>query len=203
MGTALSQLDDDDMHGSDESEGDDEDSGQLSAAQVAAHFGGPDSKNVYAAYQTDPNRPRTKEEIMKEVISKSKFHKLERQQDKADTDTLVNTLDEQFADIRRMMEYRPTKAEAPAAAVVQDDYDKRARELLFDPKVRATDRTKTDEEVAKLEFERLQKAEQQRLRRMKGEESEEEEEDEDGLFNNRVFSSVQLSFYRILTFFFV
>jgi hypothetical protein len=37
-----------------------------------------------------------------------------------------------------------------------DDFDRKARELLFDAKVRATDRTKTDEELAKEELEKLE-----------------------------------------------
>ena len=154
MGTALSQLDDDDLSGGldgdddDESGGGERDSGQLTAQQVAAHFGGGGAgagqqQHLYAAYGShgaanDPDRPRTKEEVMREVISKAKFFKAERQQEKMGNDELISTLDDQFADIRKMMEYRPTKAEAgkdDAAAGVQDDYDMRARELLFDPKV--------------------------------------------------------------------
>ncbi len=37
-----------------------------------------------------------------------------------------------------------------------DDFDRKARELLFDAKVRASDRTKTDEEIAKDELEKLE-----------------------------------------------
>jgi nucleolar protein 14 len=48
------------------------------------------------------------------------------------------------------------------------DYDKFVRELAFDHRARPTDRTKTEEEIAVEEKEKLEKAEKARKRRMEG-----------------------------------
>ncbi len=64
---------------------------------MADHFGGgsaSSARGVASAWQqtdTNPDRPRTKEEVMKEVIAKSKLAKFERQQSKAESETLIHT----------------------------------------------------------------------------------------------------------------
>ena len=72
----------------------------------------------------------------------------------------------------------PTLAD-PAAALVDNgpDYDRRVRELAFDKRAKAKDRTKTEEELALEEKEALEKAERRRQKRMMGlEESDSEDE---------------------------
>jgi hypothetical protein len=70
---------------------------QLTEKHVADHFGGgsaSSARGVASAWQqtdTNPDRPRTKEEVMKEVIAKSKLAKFERQQSKAESETLIHT----------------------------------------------------------------------------------------------------------------
>lgn len=49
-----------------------------------------------------------------------------------------------------------------------DDYDQVVRQLVFDKRAKPTDRTKTEEELAVEEAEKLQKQERARLRRMRG-----------------------------------
>ena len=49
-----------------------------------------------------------------------------------------------------------------------DEYDMAVRALAFEIKGKATDRLKTEEELAKQEEERLNKLEAERIRRMKG-----------------------------------
>lgn len=58
-----------------------------------------------------------------------------------------------------------------------EDYDKALRELAHDRRAMATDRTKTEEEIALEEKEKLEKAERARKRRMEGLESESEDEE--------------------------
>lgn len=57
-----------------------------------------------------------------------------------------------------------------------EDYDKALRELAFDRRAQASDRTKTEEELALEEKEQLEKAERARKRRMEGLDSESEDE---------------------------
>ena len=149
-----------------------------------------------------PERKKSKHEVMKEVIAKSKFHKLERQQAKEDDDDLREELDKDLPDLFDMLRgvKPPPKPEPPkddlgamnperAAWIeggpgkdTEKEYDQRLRQMTFDQRSKPTDRTKTEEEKIEEEAQRLKKLEEDRLRRMRGEESSEDEESakEDG-----------------------
>ncbi|PLN82722.1 Nop14-like protein [Aspergillus taichungensis] len=149
-----------------------------------------------------PERKKSKHEVMKEVIAKSKFHKLERQQAKEDDDDLREELDKDLPDLFDMLRgvKPPPKPEPPKddlggmnperAAWIEEgpgkdtekEYDQRLRQMTFDQRSKPTDRTKTEEEKIEEEAQRLKKLEEERLRRMRGEESSEDEESakEDG-----------------------
>ncbi|KAK5666794.1 nucleolar complex protein 14, variant 2 [Batrachochytrium dendrobatidis] len=60
----------------------------------------------------------------------------------------------------------------PSAVKLDDDYDKFVRELAYDRRAKPTDRIKNEDELAQEEKKRLEKLEQERLRRMKGDDSE-------------------------------
>lgn len=62
----------------------------------------------------------------------------------------------------------------------EDDYDTIVHQLAFDKRAKPTDRTKTEEELALEEAERLQKQEKDRLRRMKGGNVTGSDDDDDG-----------------------
>ncbi|KAE8145134.1 putative rRNA maturation protein [Aspergillus avenaceus] len=147
----------------------------------------------------EPERKKSKHEVMKEVIAKSKFHKFERQKAKEDDDDIREELDKGLPDLFDMLRgvKPPTKPEPPKndltamnpdrAALLdgtadmdaEKEYDQRLKQLTFDQRSKPTDRTKTEEEKAEEEAERLKNLEEERLRRMRGEEiSEDEEESE-------------------------
>lgn len=155
--------------------------------------------------EDQPERKKSKAEVMKEVIAKSKFHKHERQQAKEDDDDLRDELDKDLPDLFELL--RGIKAPAKQEPVKQDldtmnpdraallqepqakdserEYDQRIRQLTFDKRSQPTDRTKTAEEKAEEEAERLKKLEENRLKRMRGEQvsdDENEEEDKDSFF---------------------
>lgn len=86
-------------------------------------------------------------------------------------------------DERKDKELDEAAQKASAPTVEEDeyeDYDKFVRELAFDHRARATDRTKTEEEIALEEKEKLEKAEKARKRRMEGLDSEDENTPESG-----------------------
>ncbi|KAJ5558162.1 RRNA maturation protein (Nop14) [Penicillium sp. DV-2018c] len=150
--------------------------------------------------EEQPGRKKTKAEVMKEVIAKSKFYKAERQQAKDDDEDLREELDKQLPDLfdalRGLKPAAKPVAEAPkhdfsdmnperAAMMEQSqnknpekEYDQRLRQLTFDQRSKPTDRTKTEEEKAEEEAERLKKLESDRLRRMRGEPLTDDEEDD-------------------------
>jgi nucleolar protein 14 len=154
-----------------------------------------------------PERKKSKAEVMKEVMAKSKLHKYERQQAKEEDEELREELDKDLPDILAALKGHITKPPPPPpqlAAEPKDaqkndfsmnadraallagksreqldkEYDSRVRQMMFDQKAQPTERTKTDEEKAKEEAERLKKLEESRMRRMRGEEMESEPEDQ-------------------------
>lgn len=155
-----------------------------------------------------PERKKSKHEVMQEVIAKSKFHKAQRQMAKEDDDDLREELDKGLPDLFDMLRSvkPPPKPEPPKddfagmdpdrAAILQGqseedkekEYDQRLKQLTFDKRSMPTDRTKTEEEKVEEEAKRLKKLEEDRVRRMRGEdvsedeseESEEEEAEESG-----------------------
>lgn len=146
--------------------------------------------------EEQPERKKSKHEVMKEVIAKSKFHKHERQKAKEDDDDLRDELDSGLPDLFSMLRGTkpPPKPEPPkddtasmnperaallegkSRADVEKEYDQRLKQLTFDKRSMPTDRTKTEEEKVAEEAERLKNLEEERVRRMRGEGDSESEE---------------------------
>ncbi|KAL8850709.1 MAG: hypothetical protein Q9221_004357 [Calogaya cf. arnoldii] len=148
-----------------------------------------------------PARPKSKKEVMSEVIAKSKLHKYERQQAKEDDDDLRAELDKGLPDLLAFMRGAPRQLEPlqakplangnmnPDRAAILDgkdraqaekEYDERLRQMTFDQRSKPTEPTLSDKEKLEIEAQRLQDLEQQRLFRMRGEQmSDDEEEDQD------------------------
>jgi nucleolar protein 14 len=153
-------------------------------------------------------RKKTKNEVMKEVIAKSKLYKAERQAAKADDEDLRMELDQGMSEIYAALQSNkpvkpslptppsdadPTMNPARAAMLAgksreeaEKEYEVNLRQMKLDARSKPTFRTKTDEEKALEEAERLHELERKRVRRMKGdvessadEESQDEDIDED------------------------
>lgn len=143
--------------------------------------------------EEQPERKKTKAEVMKEVIAKSKLHKYERQQAKEDDEDLREELDKDLNEVLAALRGHINKKPEPEkvkevaqndfgmnadraallATLSQDgkdkEYDRRVRELFNDERSKPTERTKTAEERAKEEADRLKKLEENRQKRMRGE----------------------------------
>ncbi|KAJ4422130.1 nucleolar complex protein 14 [Gnomoniopsis sp. IMI 355080] len=148
--------------------------------------------------QEEPERKKTKKEVMEEVIAKSKMYKYERQAAKEDDEDLRLALDKETSDIRRLLMSKNRTKEleqqqldsktAASAGVDKDafekDYDLAVRKMVADKRAKPTTRTKTEEQIVEEQSKRLRELEDKRMRRMRGEEvsdSEDEvnEEEED------------------------
>ncbi|CAK6433343.1 unnamed protein product [Pipistrellus nathusii] len=154
-----------------DSDSDPEERGTLSAELTAAHFGGGEQPHKRASQQPGPEaeRPRSRKELIEELIAKSKQEKRERQAQREDALELTEKLDRDWREIQGLLARRPPQARSTAQEKPQPDaYDRAVRELGFEMKAQPSERMKTEEELAKEEQERLQRLEAERVQRMLG-----------------------------------
>lgn len=147
---------------------DDCNSGMLGAEFVEkAHFGG----GVLSKAGDGKSSHR---DLIDKLIAESKLRKYEKKQLKQETNELTEQLDK---DWKELIPVVPTKYrgemdnedEPPTKKKVdKNSYDVLMRSLKFDRRGMASDKLKSDEEIAKEEKQRLEKLELERLKRMKG-----------------------------------
>ncbi|ROT37309.1 Nop14-like protein [Sodiomyces alkalinus F11] len=141
-----------------------------------------------------PQRKKTKAEVMQEVIAKSKAYKYERQVAKDEDDDLRRELDKDLPSLQMMLYGRgsthagkdngdKTDTNITPLGINKDefisDFDRRLKQLVHDRRSKPTNRTKTEEEKAQEESERLKELEEKRLKRMRGESVSDDSSDED------------------------
>ena len=147
-------------------------------------------------------RPKTKKEVMEEVIAKSKLHKYERQQAKEDDDDLRAELDKGLPDLFALMQGNARPHQPPATPPIQSpsmnpdrlallngkdraqadkEYDERLRQMAMDQRAKPTVRTLTTEEKLQQEAQRLRELEEKRLRRMRGDTEDDESDPKESI----------------------
>ncbi|KAK9462526.1 nucleolar protein 14 [Lipomyces oligophaga] len=119
---------------------------------------------------------KSKNEVMKEIIAKSKMYKYERQRTKEDDLEKIEELDNEIDDLRSLLSSTTSTEQRKTMDLTAKDieYDANVREMTFDRRAKPADRTKTEQELIVEHEEKIRLLEQQRSRRMRGEESEEE-----------------------------
>jgi nucleolar protein 14 len=175
---------------------DDEDKygGQLERADTEMHFGGgafdrekvkQASSNPYgpaggAQSESLGDRYRSRREELQDLIMRKKFEKAEKVKSKEMQAETFESLDDNFKELAAMLNFRDKGQERrgyfearKAGTLSQEDkemdeWDKEMKAYLFDRRVKATDRTKTVEEIAKEEADKLHVLETRRLARMSG-----------------------------------
>ncbi|XP_022362070.1 nucleolar protein 14 [Enhydra lutris kenyoni] len=157
-----------------DSDSDTEERGTLSAELTAAHFGGGGGllhKKTPQQQGEEGGKPRSRRELIEELIAKSKQEKRERQAQREGALELTEKLDQDWKEIQTLLAHRTPKSENKdkKERPKPDAYDMMVRELGFEMKAQPSDRMKSEEELAKEEQERLQQLEAARLRRMHGE----------------------------------
>lgn len=117
---------------------------------------------------------KSKKEIMEEVIAKSKMYKALKAKQREDDLEETDALDQAWKEIAQsgvgLMRPKGSRAEVQAetkALMSEEDkkFDALARELVFEAKAHAGERTLTKEELASLEQQRLEELEKNRVAR--------------------------------------
>lgn len=157
--------------------------------------------------EAEENRKKSKKEVMEEIIQKSKFFKAQKAKDREENDELTEQLDKDFTSLvnsKALLSLtQPDKinalkalvnknisvdnvkkdevADAPKKASIgkekPDTYEMLVSEMALDIRARPSNRTRTPEEIAQEEKERLELLEQERQKRMA---AADDESDEDG-----------------------
>ncbi|CAL8317522.1 unnamed protein product [Lota lota] len=156
-----------------DSDSEPEEKGLLSAELTASHFGGGGGLLRRKSGEDKGEGPRAKsrQELIEELIHKSKQQKRERQVQKEETFELTEKLDKDWKSIQTLLANKTPKAqrEDPQQDKPKlDEYDVMVRELGFEMKAQPSEKLKTPEELAREERQRLQRLEADRLRRMRG-----------------------------------
>ncbi|KAI1356530.1 nucleolar protein 14 [Xylaria sp. FL0043] len=191
MGKSLSFPEKDDFEETDLLDPDDDDSDKDSAENPRGLKRVRDADDVEDEGDADvegaPERKKTKQEIYKEIIAKSKLHKAERQAQKDADEDLREELDEELSDIQTLLFQKPkppsgegdetsSKLEDTGREKMERDYDLRLRQLAMDRRAKPSDRTLTEEEIAQRDVAKLKELEEKRQKRMRGEQSDSEDE---------------------------
>ena len=164
---------------------DDEDGGNLDAMDTEMNFGGDgpgefnpygpsggerDMSQVYSQRKTD----------LDDMIKRRKIMKAEKMMSKEKQEETFESLDEGFQELSQLLQFRDKETERKlhlekkrAGQLTEEDkemaeWDKEMKTYLYERKVKATDRTRTPEEIAKQEADQLHEQETKRLARMNG-----------------------------------
>ncbi|KTW29300.1 hypothetical protein T552_01255 [Pneumocystis carinii B80] len=128
------------------------------------HFGGFDNSE-----QLNNNMKKSKSEVMKEIIEKSKLRKYERQKEKQEDEMKREMLDAEFNDLHSLL----AKNDKSISSKIDQEqtnkdiqYDLSVKELAFEKRACPSSRTKTEEEIVQEKAEELQRLEEERLKRM-------------------------------------
>eukprot|EP00752_Nemacystus_decipiens_P016522 g14767.t1 len=161
-GQALGDIDED-RGGAQDDESDD-----LNAEVVdRLHFGG--DGNIADSLTPQPQGEKTRQEILNDIVAKSKERKLEKARGKEEQESERERLDEGMEELLGLLHQRPSKGERGERSATRgqsDDYDLTMRELVYEARAQATDRLQTPEEAARAEKAKLDELEKARIERM-------------------------------------
>ncbi|XP_056110624.1 nucleolar protein 14 [Rhinichthys klamathensis goyatoka] len=153
-----------------DSDSDSEEKGLLSAELTASHFGGGGGLLRMKSAGDEQHKPKSRQELIEELIIKSKQEKRERQTQKEEAQVLTEKLDQDWRSIQNLLAHKTPKAERKEELdkPKMEEYDVMVRELGFEMKAQPSEKLKSSEEVAREERLRLQTLEADRLKRMMG-----------------------------------
>jgi nucleolar protein 14 len=162
------------------SDDEDDDFGGL---ETDLHFGGGTQKASIYGHSVDmADVYAQRKNDLDDIIMRRKIAKAERLESKHMQEEKIETMDEQYQELANLLQFRDKEKEIREYTANRrngtltkedeefEEWNKELKTFQFaSTKVKATDRTKTAEELAKDEAERLQELETRRIARMNGE----------------------------------
>ncbi|KAL1218499.1 hypothetical protein V5N11_001667 [Cardamine amara subsp. amara] len=148
---------------SDEDLQDDDDLEAASGSKRLKHL----NKNRQLEESGEEERHKSKKEVMEEIIMKSKLGRMEKAKQKEEKEKLIDELDK---DYMSLVGSQAMASLTKPFEVVEDKscdaYKMLLEDLAMDRRSRPSERTKTPEEIAQEEREKLEALEEQRQKRM-------------------------------------
>eukprot|EP00930_Biecheleria_cincta_P049401 TRINITY_DN34611_c0_g1_i1.p1 TRINITY_DN34611_c0_g1~~TRINITY_DN34611_c0_g1_i1.p1 ORF type:complete len:806 (+),score=195.64 TRINITY_DN34611_c0_g1_i1:86-2503(+) len=105
---------------------------------------------------------------VEDIIQQGRERKAEALQERAEHERQLGELDKDFSDIMGELNFKAPKAQRPIEKAEPDSYDRLLKEMVFQKRATATERTKTPEEIAQEQAEKLEALERERLARAEG-----------------------------------
>lgn len=138
---------------------DDEEMGKLdSEFTSSAHFGGGGGRD-------EDGIGRDRKMAIEDLIAEQKRRKNEISKEKEEVSQMTQLLDSNWRSLLPLIGKLNKEDEVKPKP---DDYDRALREMIFEPRGDVSDKLKSDGEILKAEKERLEKLEQDRVKRMLG-----------------------------------
>ncbi|GLC45018.1 hypothetical protein PLESTB_001743300 [Pleodorina starrii] len=139
-----------------------------------------------AAARGPDGKPKTRKQVMEEIIAKSRMYRALKAKQREEDEAALEAINQEFrqlvasATLNRLIKAPGENKGVKVKADNPDDaaYDIAARELAFESKGAAGERTLSPEELQERERQRLEKLEKERLKRMRGGGDDEDEDDE-------------------------
>ncbi|KAH8583428.1 uncharacterized protein ELE39_000196 [Cryptosporidium sp. chipmunk genotype I] len=151
-----------------------------------------DEKNMpgffFGQGNSDGTLTKSRQEIFKEIMQKSKLAKMEMKRHRESLEEELASLDDAFSQVQSMLSFKQSRKDRINSLLnvntntsntehnnVQssdktmeelDEYEQLRNLLKFDTRTGVSDRIKTDEEIAKLNAEKLERLEKERRERM-------------------------------------
>ncbi len=130
-----------------------------------AHFGG-------GSDEEGSSNQKDRKTVIEELIAESKKRKIEKLRENEEIFEKTKALDDDWKDLVSIVNTM-RKSDEDKEKSSPDDYDRVVKEMVFEPRGEPAEKLKSEEEVARLEKQKLENLERERLFRMRGDESEE------------------------------
>ena len=176
------------------SDDEDDDKGNLAAVDTELHFGGggissEQRADPYGGGSANPNSDLAnvygvhRKTELDDLITRRRIMKAEKMQTKEAQEDTVEKMDESFAELSQLLQFRKNekrpdiRPKPTVEEIGMNEWNMEMKQMMMKPKRAATDRTKSPEEIAKEESERLHEMETRRLARMNGDFEEDDLDD--------------------------